>query len=78
MDVAPSQATIRRISTLKPSDLADDVVAAVEALGGEAQRVEIIDRALAIGGWSSRSSPSSPGTRVRHASTTYGRSPTMR
>jgi hypothetical protein len=48
----PSDDTIARISRLKPSDLAADVLAAVEALGGEAQRAEIIDRALDIGGWS--------------------------
>ena len=40
------------VNRLVPSDLAADVLAAVEALGGEAQRVEIIDRALEIGGWS--------------------------
>lgn len=35
-----------------PSDLAADVMTAVEQLGGEAKRSEIIDRALSIGGWS--------------------------
>src|SRR4051794_38530746 len=47
----PRDETIRRISQLKPSDLADDVLVAVRDLGGEAQRVEIIDRALDVGGW---------------------------
>lgn len=41
-----------RINRLVPSDLAADVLAAVEALGGEAQRFEIIDRALELGDWS--------------------------
>ena len=49
---AQTAAVTQRIHRLKPSDLAEHVRAAVEALGGEAQRVEIIDRALAIGGWS--------------------------
>lgn len=40
-----------RVSRLVPSDLAADVVAAVESLDGEAQRFEIIDRALEIRGW---------------------------
>jgi hypothetical protein len=48
----PTEETIQRISRLRPSDMADDVLTAVEALGGEAQRVEIIDRALQRGGWS--------------------------
>lgn len=37
---------------LVPSDLADDVLAAVASLGGEARRRDIIDRALELGGWS--------------------------
>lgn len=34
-----------------PSDLAAHVVEAIGSLGGEAQRREIIDRALEVGGW---------------------------
>lgn len=49
---ALTESVTARISRLRPSDLAADVAAAVRALGGEAQRVEIIDRALVIGGWS--------------------------
>ena len=48
----PSDETIQRISLLMPSDLAEDVLAAVESLGGEGQRVDIIKRALEIGSWS--------------------------
>lgn len=36
---------------LVPSDLAADVLEATRSLGGEAQRRDIIDRALDIGGW---------------------------
>jgi hypothetical protein len=36
---------------MTPLDVAEHVLAAVESLGGEAQRVDIIDRALDIGGW---------------------------
>lgn len=35
-----------------PSDLADDVLAATAALGGEARRRDVIDQALELGGWS--------------------------
>jgi hypothetical protein len=49
---SPSAATIERINALVPSDLADDVLAAVGQLGGEARRSDIIDRALVIRGWS--------------------------
>lgn len=37
---------------MTPADLAEDVLAALEALGGEAQRSDIIDRAVDLGGWS--------------------------
>jgi len=47
----PRQDIIDRIGWLTPAALADDVVAAVTDLGGEAQRADIIDRALDIGGW---------------------------
>jgi hypothetical protein len=47
----PTEETIRRISGLVPSDLAGDVIAAVTALGGEAQRVEVVDGALGLRGW---------------------------
>ncbi|HMJ33162.1 MAG TPA: hypothetical protein VK501_04520 [Baekduia sp.] len=49
--LVPSDDVSARILPLKPSDLADDVTRAVAALGGEAQRVDIIDRALEVGGW---------------------------
>lgn len=48
----PSAATTERINRLVPSDLADDVLAAVAQLGGEVKRSDILDRALMIGGWS--------------------------
>jgi hypothetical protein len=43
---------IERINRLVPSDLARDVLAAVAQLGGEPNRSEIVDTALALGGWS--------------------------
>lgn len=41
----------KAILAMVPSDVAGDVLEAVGALGGEAQRRGIIDRALALGGW---------------------------
>jgi hypothetical protein len=43
---------VARIHALEPKHLADDVARAAVDLGGEAQRFEIMDRALQIGGWS--------------------------
>src|SRR4051794_23729539 len=48
----PTPETIQRINRMVPTDLAGDVLEAVRSLGGEAQRVDIIDRALEIGPWS--------------------------
>lgn len=49
---APDEETAGRINRLVPSDLADDVMRALADLGGEAKRSDIIDRAVARGGWS--------------------------
>ena len=49
---SPDAATIERINELVPSDLANDVLAAVTQLDGEAKRSDILDRALVVGGWS--------------------------
>jgi hypothetical protein len=43
---------VERINRWGPSDLTRAVLAAVAQLGGEPKRSEIIDTALAIGGWS--------------------------
>jgi hypothetical protein len=48
----PDSETIQRVNSIRPAALANDVLAATHALGGEAPRVAIIDRAVEIGGWS--------------------------
>src|SRR5215217_3061778 len=48
----PTPVTVERINRLVPSDLAGVTLEALRDLGGEAQLVEIIDRALELGGWS--------------------------
>lgn len=48
----PGRDEIEKVSRLRPSDLAGDVLAAVANLGGEAKRSEIIQRAVELGGWS--------------------------
>ena len=49
----PDDDVTARIHPLEPKDGADDVLRAAVDLGGEAQRFEIMDRALQLGGWSS-------------------------
>ena len=46
-----AESVTARVSAMVPSDLADDVVAATRALGGEAKRARIIDEALRLRGW---------------------------
>jgi hypothetical protein len=48
----PDEDVVARIHALQPKNVADDVLRATADLGGEAQRFEIMDRALDIGGWS--------------------------
>jgi hypothetical protein len=48
----PDEDVVARIHVLQPKHVADDVLRAAADLGGEAQRVEIMDRALEIGKWS--------------------------
>lgn len=50
-DAQGADADSARVRQLRPSDLAEHVLTAVADLGGEAQRVEIIDRALQLGDW---------------------------
>lgn len=47
-----SAADLERIHPLVSSHVAEDVLRAAVMLGGEAQRVELIDSALRLGGWS--------------------------
>lgn len=48
----PDEDVVSRIHALQPKHVAEDVLRAAADLGGEAQRFEIMDRALQIGGWS--------------------------
>jgi hypothetical protein len=48
----PDEDVVARIHSLQPKHVADDVLRATADLGGEAQRFEIMDRALERGGWS--------------------------
>ena len=48
----PDEDVVAGIQSLQPKHVADDVLRATVDLAGEAQRFEIMDRALELGGWS--------------------------